>query len=119
MTNSIRRAAFEAGETKYVSGGTCKSGHTGPRWVANGGCVECNLYKRAIKPPTPTVLQAIVTLNHVVSKDITEEQRVKLENYLVHCVEQFHIAQELYWPVNKAQLQIAEQQGIAFSKVKL
>lgn len=37
-----RQRAIEAGLTKYISIYPCKYGHTGERYVAGRGCVECN-----------------------------------------------------------------------------
>lgn len=36
-----RQLAAEAGEPTYLGGSVCSRGHSGPRYTANGNCVEC------------------------------------------------------------------------------
>jgi len=38
-----RKAAIQAGETRYSTGKPCKYGHMTPRYTINTLCVECQL----------------------------------------------------------------------------
>lgn len=43
MEIKTRRAAAEAGETKYWTGRPCSKGHESPRYTSTGICCKCNV----------------------------------------------------------------------------
>jgi hypothetical protein len=85
----LRRAAFEAGKTRYNTGVPCKHGHVADRYVSNGGCVECvmpfkqtrNAFDKEAAPYTPAGLWA--------RKTYSESQRATLRDYLQQCIDAF------------------------------
>lgn len=85
----LRRAAFEAGKTRYNTGVPCKHGHVAERYVSNGGCVQCvmpfkqtrNAFDKEAAPYTPVGLWARKTYSDV--------QRAALRDYLQQCIDTF------------------------------
>lgn len=44
-----RNEARAAGETLYVTGHPCVRGHTAPRYVSTGNCVQCHADRQQVK----------------------------------------------------------------------
>jgi hypothetical protein len=89
INRETRKAAWQAGKTRYFTGQVCKHGHLAERFVSSGGCVQCvspfkqrkNAFTKDAIPYAPTKLWARATY--------TAEQLAALEPYLQQCIDAF------------------------------
>lgn len=60
-----RQLAAEAGEPTYLGGSVCSRGHSGPRYTANGNCVECTRSSSAPAAADPRLRYLSLKLHEV------------------------------------------------------
>lgn len=81
---NLRSAAAARGDTMYVTNEPCKRGHTSPRYVSTGGCLECLTFQPAKLITKLAVTQQVISMQWVTRVGLNGDINA-LKCYLTEC----------------------------------